>query len=334
MTWAKVDDRLHGHAKAARAGEALSLWVLALSWCAAYLTDGEVPREQPARLIGAKGPKFAARLVEAGLWETTESGYKFHDWHDYQPSGDEVRASRAEAKTRMQRIRGVGENVRANKTRTDGEQNANFARSSQTVRDSFATPVPVPVPVPREDLPSVGPRAPEALALPTVEAKPVERKAKAAPAPDAPPPEGTLARRVFDVLSTDSAFDGLVRPGDLAARVCAEGAYPGVDVLAEVRRAGAWAAGQRRRPWRDVRAGLLGWLRRAAEDAQQRPQAGRVARPAVGPTLPPFPTPPKREPMPLATIVELRRQYAQSLLGPVEDEAATTPAPTSAGGKP
>jgi len=116
--------------------------------------------------------------------------------------------------------------------------------------------------------------------------------------------------------------------------VCAEGAYPGVDVLAEVRRAGAWAAGQRRRPWRDVRAGLLGWLRRAAEDAQQRPQAGRVARPAVGPTLPPFPTPPKREPMPLATIVELRRQYAQSLLGPVEDEAATTPAPTSAGGKP
>ena len=42
MSWAKVDDRLHAHIKATRAGEAMALWVLALSWSVAYLTDGLV----------------------------------------------------------------------------------------------------------------------------------------------------------------------------------------------------------------------------------------------------------------------------------------------------
>ena len=31
MSWAKVDDRFHGHSKARRAREALALWVLALA---------------------------------------------------------------------------------------------------------------------------------------------------------------------------------------------------------------------------------------------------------------------------------------------------------------
>lgn len=36
------------------------------------------------------------RLAKAGLWEEVEGGFQFHDWHDFQPDGQEVRARRAE----------------------------------------------------------------------------------------------------------------------------------------------------------------------------------------------------------------------------------------------
>lgn len=76
MTWAKVDDRLHGHSKARRAGTALALWVLAMSWCASELTDGLVPLDMPSLLI-ADGDAMAEKLVSVGLWERTEGGYRF-----------------------------------------------------------------------------------------------------------------------------------------------------------------------------------------------------------------------------------------------------------------
>jgi hypothetical protein len=135
MTWAKVDDRLHGHIKAQRAGEAMALWVLALSWCCAYLTDGEVPADLPRRLLGKKGDRFAARLVEVKLWDHSPSGFTFRSWSEYQTERATVEAKRADAKTRMQRVRGVSSDVRANESRTNGELTANESRSSRSVRD-------------------------------------------------------------------------------------------------------------------------------------------------------------------------------------------------------
>jgi hypothetical protein len=287
MSWAKVDDRLHAHIKATRAGEAMALWVLALSWSVAYLTDGEVPKDQPARLIGPKGPRMAARLVEAGLWETTQSGYRFHDWFDYQPSASEVQSKRDEAKTRMQRIRGLAGDVRANKARTNLEQNENFARSSGEVRDSFTTPVPVPVPVPepREEKRDASRLTGERASAPAhvregspakpVEgaAKPAKPRAAATPLPDPVPPAGTPARRLYDAIVTDRVLGPITRgPGDLAERLSQPDLYPGVDVLAEVKRAGAWAAGKPAGHWVDGRKALLGWLARTAERVAATPK--------------------------------------------------------------
>lgn len=134
-----------------------------------------------------------------------------------------------------------------------------------------------------EILPPVGARAPEALALaPVVESKPKAKRAKAAPA-DREPEAGTLAAKVRDVIVSDPVLAPIVAaPGDLAIRLCAEGAYPGVDVLAAVRAAGAWAAGKRDGGWRDGRAGLLGWLRREAETAARTPRpVVQIPRPAA-----------------------------------------------------
>ncbi|ART68184.1 hypothetical protein BTO20_05925 [Mycobacterium dioxanotrophicus] len=80
----RVDDALHGHPKAQRAGDdAIGMWVRAGSFCMAYLTDGFVPdwwvKQQP------KGVAKAKRLIAAGLWHggaerDGEKGYQFHEF--------------------------------------------------------------------------------------------------------------------------------------------------------------------------------------------------------------------------------------------------------------
>ena len=76
MAWGKIDDRFHGHSKARRAGVAIALWTLALSWSCAELTDGHVPHDMPDLLIPG-GSEMAAKLVAVGLWEVADGGYRF-----------------------------------------------------------------------------------------------------------------------------------------------------------------------------------------------------------------------------------------------------------------
>jgi hypothetical protein len=96
MPWVKLDDKLHGHPKASKAGlEALGLHVLAMSHCGAYGQDGHVAPEFVQEKGGAKGLKLAERLVESGLWETNGDGWLIHDWHEYNPSADDLAEQRA-----------------------------------------------------------------------------------------------------------------------------------------------------------------------------------------------------------------------------------------------
>jgi hypothetical protein len=105
MTWFKVDDGLHSHPKAFRAGTAaLGLWVRAGSWSASQLTDGFVP-DDVVRMYGT--PSMAKALVAAELWTKTEGGYQFHQWSDEgrQPTRDKVLAEKAASRDRVRRYR-------------------------------------------------------------------------------------------------------------------------------------------------------------------------------------------------------------------------------------
>lgn len=164
MSWGKVDDRLHSHSKARRAREAMALWVLALSWCCSELTDGLVPSDMPELLIPG-GDAMAERLVSVGLWERVEGGFRFHDWRDFQPSADEVKARR-EAISRARSEAGKRGNEKRWGGRSQTSQNdrnviANDSQeSSQTHRNVIANASqtgsqndrPVPVPVPEDSL--------------------------------------------------------------------------------------------------------------------------------------------------------------------------------------
>ncbi len=131
MTWFKVDDKFHSHAKVARLGDdsdALALWVVAGSWCADQLTDGWVPAFV-ARRLDPDYVRRAAALVRVGLWEEGdrdgEKGWLFHGWNEEgrQPTAEQVQQERALKTARQQRWR---EKHRANSGRfsVDGDVDA------------------------------------------------------------------------------------------------------------------------------------------------------------------------------------------------------------------
>lgn len=101
MTWFKMDDSFGSHPKVLgiprkdRAA-AIGLWAMAGVWCARNLTDGYLGEHMVDELGVPK--RYAAMLVNAGLWDVESDGYRFHDWHDYQPSAADMKQARARLK--------------------------------------------------------------------------------------------------------------------------------------------------------------------------------------------------------------------------------------------
>lgn len=96
MVWFRVDDKLHDHRKARRAGKAaMGVWVLAGSWSADNLEDGFVPESVLNRWGNARD---AQRLVDAKLWrpgvKDGERGWWFHDWQSRNPLRAQVESDR------------------------------------------------------------------------------------------------------------------------------------------------------------------------------------------------------------------------------------------------
>lgn len=105
MPWFKVDDSMWSHPKfLGLSDKAFRLWVRAGAYACQHLTDGVISDDMLGLLGAAR--KHCDELWAAGLWERVpEGGYRFHDWQDYQPSSEQVRSRRDEARERMARLR-------------------------------------------------------------------------------------------------------------------------------------------------------------------------------------------------------------------------------------
>jgi hypothetical protein len=163
MTWFKVDDGFHSHAKAMTAGTAaLGLWVRCGSWSAYHLTDGFVPANV-AREYGT-GTQIKA-LVTAGLWLAVDRGYQFNDFTDYNPTSEQVKADRGAAKERQRKAR------EAAKQKRDSERTSKEV-TPLSRRDKPVTHAPVtdvsqsPRPDPTRPEGSNEPLIPEPTVLP------------------------------------------------------------------------------------------------------------------------------------------------------------------------
>ena len=142
MAWFKVDDGLHSSRKLmsipkrARFG-AIGLWAVAGSWSADELTDGHVP-EYMLSSWGAP-PSAPGALVAAGLWERVSGGYLFCNWHEYQPSKQDVDAERAASRERMRELRA---RRKQGKPRKDAEDSELFERTGANGSESVRNPDP------------------------------------------------------------------------------------------------------------------------------------------------------------------------------------------------
>lgn len=153
--WFKVDDSFFSNPKTAMLSDgATALWLRSGSWSAQQLTDGFIP----ARMVPMfRGSDDSVReLCDVGLWEHDDErdGYRFHDWSDYQPDGEEVdalRRKRSEAGKRGANSRWKRKTVDENgkNGKTDGKCHGKpMANAWQTDGKSMANSCPVPVPVP------------------------------------------------------------------------------------------------------------------------------------------------------------------------------------------
>jgi hypothetical protein len=112
MTWGKIDDQLAFHPKALEAGnEALGMWVRSMSYSCQMLTGGFISNEI---VLAMGGPKIAAKLVQARLWEIVDGGYQFHDWEQYQPCAETEKAKREETRKARSEAGKLGANARWN----------------------------------------------------------------------------------------------------------------------------------------------------------------------------------------------------------------------------
>ncbi len=158
MPWAKLDDGFTDHPKIIDAGPLAGwLFVCGLTYSARLLTDGFVPQGQVRKLADVDNAMdLASRLVEVGLWERTDGGFRIHDYLEYNPSAAQVKDERKAAQERMRRVR--SREVRPNNVEVrPNEQRSSPARSPE-VREPRPVPSrPTPVPVLEDDIPPLVP---------------------------------------------------------------------------------------------------------------------------------------------------------------------------------
>lgn len=151
MPWVRLDDRFPAHRKIRMLSDrAFRLYVSGLCYASENLTDGVIPAAELRIVADVRSSKAAAKeLIERGLWENTNDGdYLIHDYLEYNPASDQVRAER-DAKTARQA------RWRANKRRrstppeppadTPGVD-ASTAPSTDASRDGAVAPAPYPYP--------------------------------------------------------------------------------------------------------------------------------------------------------------------------------------------
>lgn len=123
MGWVRVDDAFYDHGRFARAGLAdIGLWLMLLAWSNRNLTDGFIPHRVVAGFIAGCNAvtnsgetpdvppsddvsHLTDTLTDLGILEPVDGGYVIHDYLQYQPSAEKVRATRNNTAERVRRHR-------------------------------------------------------------------------------------------------------------------------------------------------------------------------------------------------------------------------------------
>lgn len=107
MPWARFEDRFPSNRKIRKLDDAaFRLYVSAICWSAENLTDGVVEVDDLPLVSDVKQPSdLVQTLVQLGLWETRPGGWFIHDYFEYNPTAEQVKAERSLKTARQQRWR-------------------------------------------------------------------------------------------------------------------------------------------------------------------------------------------------------------------------------------
>ena len=101
--WIKVDDSFVSHPKVLRGAEMLGdfgfgrligAWLVGQSYACKHQTDGLLPKRIVQRFDDPDITALLTALLTCGLWEACDDGYRIHDFHDYNPKAERVKAAR------------------------------------------------------------------------------------------------------------------------------------------------------------------------------------------------------------------------------------------------
>ena len=165
MTWVRIDDRFPSHQKGIAAGPlGRDLFVCGLAYCNLHLTDGRIYDDAIRTLApGQRNPKrIAELLVEIGLWERIDGGYRVHDYHDWNRTSEEV-ANLIE----MKRTAGRNGGLRSGEARRKHRATSSASGSTEAQSKHAAGVLPNPSPI--RSNPPISPEAPASTNLdPTI----------------------------------------------------------------------------------------------------------------------------------------------------------------------
>jgi len=141
MTWFKIDDDFFFHPKViAASNSAIGLFVRCGSWASNHLTDGFIP-DKVIEMFGSDAD--ITRLVNVGLLEETDGdGYLMPAFLDYNPSADEVKATRAASAERQRQSRGRRSDDPEDVTRESGVSHKDVTRDSRVSHSAPTRPDP------------------------------------------------------------------------------------------------------------------------------------------------------------------------------------------------
>jgi hypothetical protein len=141
MPWVRFDDQFPVNRKVrGLSDKAFRLYVSALCWCNANLTDGVITAAELRYVSDISSPKrYARELVDAKLWEEideTGGGWYVHDYLEFQPSAEKIKGERVSKRARQERW--------ADRKRQERDASSDASQDAIEGPSEDAAPIPIP----------------------------------------------------------------------------------------------------------------------------------------------------------------------------------------------
>jgi len=241
MAHVRIETSVPRHRKFLAAGPAASwLWLAGCCYCNEGLTDGHIPAMALPTLGVPGAVKLAHRLVEVGLWERDTDGWRVHDYLAHNRTADQVKSIRD--------ARAAGGKLGGRPTHNLPENLEGFPKVSQTqtlpenpitTTTTATTAATTSTPSEEQEISSATSAEPSVIDYPAV----------------GKPPSWGLTQTQIDAWAA---------------------LYPGLDVLAECRKAKAWLLANKRKTAGGMSRFLVNWLNQATNSGPRRAGGGGI----------------------------------------------------------